>query len=100
MKKLIVTSTFCLFCALAQAEAGKDSFDAAYQAAETARQQAAAAGYEWRDTSKLLSEAKDAAAAGDYAAAVKLADEAKLQGELAVQQAAHEADAWKNRVPR
>mgnify|MGYP001821801998 FL=1 len=40
----------------------------------------------WRDTEKFLSQAKEAAAAGDDAKAIKLADKAKFQAEAAVEQ--------------
>jgi hypothetical protein len=40
----------------------------------------------WRDTEKLLSQAEAAAAEGDNAAAIKLANEAREEAELAVNQ--------------
>ena len=40
----------------------------------------------WRDTESFLSKAKDAAAAGDSATAIKLADKAKFEAETAVVQ--------------
>lgn len=40
----------------------------------------------WRDTESILGEAKKAAAAGDNAKAVSLADMAKFQAEAAIQQ--------------
>ena len=40
----------------------------------------------WRDTEEFLSQAKEAAAAGDDAKAIKLADKAKFEAEAAVEQ--------------
>ena len=40
----------------------------------------------WRDTEKFLKQAKEAAASGDNAKAVKLADKAKFEAETAVVQ--------------
>jgi hypothetical protein len=82
--------------------AGKTSadFDTAYQAAEAARKQAAALGYEWNTIRPLLRTARKAAGKGDFDRAVKLAEEARLHGELAVEQAAHEDEHWIDAVPR
>ena len=40
----------------------------------------------WRDTEKFLKQAKEAAASGDNAKAIKLADKARFQAETAVVQ--------------
>lgn len=45
-------------------------------------------GFEWRDSSKLLKKAEKASKAGDYQAAEKLIDKARLQARMAVAQAA------------
>jgi len=63
----------------------------AIAAAEKSAAAAAAVDYEWRDTGKLIKEAKEAAAGGDFDKAVKLATKADQQGELAVKQEAIEA---------
>ncbi len=60
-------------------------------AAETANKKAAAAGFEWRDTGKMLKQAKEAAAKKDYAKAIELAQRAERQGENALNQAANAA---------
>lgn len=65
----------------------------AIAAAEQARKQAAAVGGEWRDTANMIEEAGELAKSGDYAAAVKLANSAKRQGELGYAQALAEKDA-------
>jgi hypothetical protein len=75
-------------------------FDAAYRAAEAARKRAAAVGYEWTTIRSLLKAAKKAAGQGDLDRAVELAEEARLHGELAVEQAAYEDEHWVNAVPR
>lgn len=80
--------------------ADADSFKAAYAAADAARKNAAAVGYEWRDTKKLLKRAKKAAEAGDYEKAEKLAMKAKGQGDAGVAQAEQQAVAWKAAVLR
>lgn len=63
---------------------------AAIEAAQASAAQAAKVHYEWRDTGKLIKEAKAAAADKDYAQAVKLANKANRQGQAAVAQHAHE----------
>ena len=62
--------------------------EAAIKEAEDAIKKAGTIGGEWRDSSgKLLKNAKAAAAKGDSKAALKLAKEAKFQGEMGYQQA-------------
>ncbi len=55
-------------------------------AAEAALNRADSLGAEWRDSRKLLDKAKEAAASGDEATAVRLAGIAQLQGENAINQ--------------
>lgn len=54
--------------------------------AEAAIAKASKVGYEWRDTDKLLTEAKDAEKNGDYNTAVALASQAEHQAINAVKQ--------------
>ena len=54
----------------------------------------------WSTSEILLEEAGKAATAGDYELAVKLAVEARLQGELAVATAEREKKTWQNGVPK
>lgn len=63
---------------------------AAISAAEHSAAQAAAVGAEWRDTGKLIKEAKATEKEQDYAKALKLANKADQQGQLAVAQHDHE----------
>lgn len=68
--------------------------------AETARQRAAEARAEWLRTSSLIEEAREAAQNEQWQQAWELAREARLQGELAVEQAERESVAWRERVVR
>lgn len=78
--------------------ADEKSFNAAYEAADAARKQAASLGFEWRDTKKMLDEAKKAADKGDYETAEKLAMKAKREGEMGVAQAKEQEQAWRSAV--
>ena len=75
----------------AQGAGGGSSAEAekAIAGAELARKRAASIGGEWRDTGSIIKEAEQAAASGHYADAVKLADQAKRQGDLGYEQAIH-----------
>ena len=82
-----------------QAPAGDaETFKAAYEAAVEARKAAAAVGFEWRDTKKMLRQAKKLAEKGEYEKAVRLANKAKRQGDLGVQQAEEQETAWRAAV--
>lgn len=59
---------------------------AAIAAAESSRAAAAAVGYEWRDTAKMIEDAKKAVEEKDFDKAVKLAKQAERQGQAAVAQ--------------
>ena len=84
----------------ARAPAADDAgtFKAAYEAGQAARKAAAKAGFEWRDTKKMLRRAKKLAGKGEYGQAIKLANQAKHQGEQAVVQAREQERAWKAAV--
>ncbi len=79
--KVIAVSTVLGLSSLAQA-----STDSAIEAAEKARQAAAAVGYEWRDTAKIIKEAKKLAAEGKTSEAEKMARKAEQQSNDAVAQ--------------
>jgi hypothetical protein len=66
--------------------------------AEASRQRAGEAGAEWLETGPLIEQAKHAAENEDWRQALTLALRAKQQGELAVEQAARESVAWRDRV--
>ncbi len=59
----------------------------AITAAEHETNRAAKAGFEWRDTRKLIKKAQEALKKGDYDTAVKLANKAKRQSSNALNQA-------------
>lgn len=54
--------------------------------AEAARKKAASVNGEWRDTGKFIKQAEEAAKAGDYSKAVKLAHKAAEEGRLGYEQ--------------
>lgn len=58
--------------------------------AKTANAEAKAANYEWRDTGKMIEDAEKKLAAGDTDGAIKAANAAKQQAEIAAAQAAAE----------
>ncbi len=62
------------------------SFDQAKKEAVAEIDKAKAAGFEWRDSQKILKKAEKAEKAGDHKKALKLANKAKKQGIDAVTQ--------------
>ena len=74
------------------------TYKAAFDAAMVARRAAAKAGFEWRDTRKLLRQARSLAKKGEYERAVELAHRARRQGELALMQAGEQEAAWREAV--
>lgn len=60
--------------------------EAAIAAAKSANQQADSMGAAWRDTGKLIDKAEEALKAGEYEKAIKLANEARSQAEMAMDQ--------------
>ena len=77
-----------------------EDFNAAWEAADAKRAEAGKAGFEWRDTAKMLSQAKEAAEGGDMDAAMKLVAKAHEQSEDALAQGKREANLWQARVPQ
>jgi len=73
-------------------ETADDSLSAAQAIADAkaANAEAKAVNYEWRDTGKLIKKAEAKMKAGDDAAAIKLANKAEQQANIAVAQAAAE----------
>ena len=67
--------------------------EAAVAAAEAARKKADSVGGEWRDTAQMIKDAGDLVKAGQFDAAVKLANQARRQGELGYDQAIGEQTA-------
>lgn len=99
MKKMISLSVLALAFSCTQAFANAD-FEAAWKAADEKRMEAAAVGYEWRDTKKFLKQAKKAAEGGDMEKAMKLVAKAHEQAEDAITQQAREVHLWNSRVIR
>lgn len=87
MKKITVIASLALLLGgFASANAAQDPAEA-IAAAESARSEAAKAGYEWRDTAQLIEDAKKAAAENDAKKAIALAQQAQRQSENAMKQA-------------
>ncbi len=68
------------------AGATKALADKAISQASMANDAAKKLGYEWRDTGKLIKQAKTLSSKKDYAAAIKTAKKAEAQGHAAVAQ--------------
>lgn len=73
-------------------------FERRFDEAERLRAEAAAAGSEWLETGSLLEQAQQAASRDDLDTAMELVERARFQAEMAVKQAAHEAETWTGRV--
>jgi len=54
----------------------------------------------WSTSDILFADGVEAAAAGDYELAIKLVNEARIHGELAVATAEREKKTWQRHVPR
>lgn len=67
-------------------------------AAAAAIQLATDKGHAWNTFDKLINDAAAAAESGDEAGAIALADEARIQADLAVMQADREVTAWRDNV--
>jgi hypothetical protein len=72
----------------AKIEPSEENAASSIAAAEVANKEAAAIGFEWRDTAKIIKQAKEAAAKKEYAKSIELAQKAEHQGQNAVKQAA------------
>lgn len=89
---LLVASIAALPIGILQADPAADAASA-IDKAESARQKAASVGGEWRDTNKMIKQARAAAQKGDFTTAQTLANQAYHQGEWGYQQAVREKDA-------
>ncbi len=94
----VMGASLLVACAGNTVAADEQSFNASYEAAEAARKQAASMNYEWRDTGKMLKQAKEASDKGDYVTADKLAKKAEMQGKMAVAQAKEQEQLWQSAV--
>ena len=77
-----------------------DQINAQIEQAEQLRQTAAEHGAEWLETESLIQKARKAAAAEDWHTARQLAERAKRQSELAIEQSERESTAWQKRAVR
>ncbi|MBF2761198.1 MAG: SoxXA-binding protein [Ectothiorhodospiraceae bacterium AqS1] len=100
LRRVLAAALFA--CAIGQSAPAlandQAAFDVAYDAGQMARKAAAAVGHEWRDTKKMLRQAKGLAEKGEFEKAIALANRAKRQGELGVIQAEHEEKVWMDAV--
>ena len=89
MKKLallaIATAFFVAACGAPQKHSEAQAQEA-INAAVAANKKADEVGFEWRDAGKLIKSAQAAAKDGNFDEAVKLANKAKGQGDLAYKQ--------------
>ncbi len=93
MKISVLTISACLVALLSTPVFAAGGFDEAVQTANAEIDKAKAAGYEWRDSRKLLKQAGKAETSGNHGKAMKLADKARQQGITAVAQAKKQANA-------
>ncbi|MGD8483710.1 MAG: hypothetical protein PVJ63_08835 [Thioalkalispiraceae bacterium] len=96
MKKIITLAAVTAFTLAACASGpvhSKNDAAGAITAAEHETNRAKKVNYEWRDTGKIIKKAKAALKKGDFDAAVKLANQAKTQSTLALQQYQDQKDA-------
>ena len=84
--------------AFAQSE--METFVAAFNEANLKRKEASRLGHEWRDTAKILRNAKKAAEAGNLDEAMEYVEQARLQSEMAIVQAQREEKLWRGRIIR
>jgi hypothetical protein len=94
---LLVLATMLLTAGMSSAltAASADEFKAAYAAAEAANKQAGALRNAWTTTVSTLADAKKAADAGNFDAAVALSKEAEALAKASIFQAESEKQAWK-----
>ena len=100
MKTILAASLLVIASASVHATDNEASFNAAWQDAEAVRLHAAEVKHEWRDTEKMLKNAKALAAEGQYEQAMALVEHAKMESERAVEQAEQQARVWQDAVPK
>lgn len=98
MKKLAITGVLLIAlggCASSGDNGNSDAAaaTAAIEAAEASLAKARSVGGEWRDAKKvMIKKAKAAAHKADYETAIKLANQAKFQGDMGYEQAMDQKD--------
>jgi len=74
------------------------TYEEAHAAAVAAIKLATEKAHAWTTSDSLLKQAQAAAEGGDVDRAIQLADDARVQGELAVKQADTEAAVWREKI--
>ena len=64
----------------------KQEYESALAAAKLTQKKAASVDGEWRDTANIMKKSEEAATKGDFAKATRLANQAKIQGEMVYRQ--------------
>ena len=98
MHKAILLALLSVLVACGGETETKSAYEDAHAAAVAAMDIAAERGHAWMTSDQLIKDAAQAAADGDEALAIQLADEARIHAELAVIQADTEATAWRDKV--
>jgi predicted nucleic acid-binding Zn-ribbon protein len=100
MRTLIAVLGLMLAAGAAMAASTEADFNAALGAAEAAEKDAGALKNQWSTTEQTLAAAKKAAAAGDFDAAVKQAQQAEALAKASIAQAKEQQEAWKAGIIR
>lgn len=98
-KKLIAMLCFLMQAPVAGALYASSAVEEMIMQAENARKEAAALGFEWRDTATLIAEAQDLHKKGDEENALAVAKAALLEAEQATLQARYMKKHWKEFIP-
>lgn len=98
MRKAILLALASILAACGGETQSDSGYEDAHAAAVTAMDIATEKGHAWTTSDQLIEDAAKAAAEGDEALAILLADEARIHAELAVVQADNEAATWHDRV--
>ena len=98
MHKAILLTLASILVACGGETETASAYEDAHAAAVAAMDIAAERGHAWMTSDQLIKEAAQAAADGDEARAILLADEARIHAELAVIQADKEATVWRDKV--
>jgi len=93
---ITVISLLLLACATGRVEPTAKNAAWAISHARAAQRQAAAVGYEWRDTGQLIDDARKAAKNSQFARAIALAQQAERQSQAALDQFIEQKNAAHN----
>lgn len=95
---ILIAVTVLLLSGCGQKQSNEKTFAQAYAAAEEALTQAQDRGNVWSNTQEMLQDSNAAFTDGRVDDAIHLATEARLQAELAIEQADTEKTAWHSRA--